>query len=410
MERRSVRMAQAPLPSGDPAPQAPRRSAHRRAARIGGLAALTLAALSGVIALGGLPMPRLAPLADLLGREPGPAPGAAPADASPSAPAQSAAAVPDTDPSASVPGASAEREAPPPEQDGQAPQAVVSVEPAPEPSTPFAGGETARPVDPPPVSEAPRLAQTVPLPVARPPEFRRPGSADPSRRVDRPSRRIRATAVAPAAEDDRSFFEKLFGIERTAAPALAYTALETNPVAVAPPRRLVPTPIPAPAPVPSAGGGIAVYDISARIVTLPNGERLEAHSGLGEGLDDARYVDLRMRGPTPPGTYDLTEREQPFHGVRALRLNPVGGSAAVYGRAGLLAHTYMLGASGASNGCVSFKDYERFLQAYLRGEVQRLVVVTGRGQDAPPALASRSPSAPASSPGALGGVRVASLP
>jgi hypothetical protein len=86
-----------------------------------------------------------------------------------------------------------------------------------------------------------------------------------------------------------------------------------------------------------------------------------------------------MRGPTPPGTYDLTEREKPFHGVRALRMNPVGGSAAVHGRDGLLAHTYMLGPNGDSNGCVSFKDYNRFLQAYLKGEVQRLVVVAGSG-------------------------------
>src|SRR5215203_997872 len=95
-----------------------------------------------------------------------------------------------------------------------------------------------------------------------------------------------------------------------------------------------------------------------------------------------------MRGATPPGTYELTERERLFHGVRAIRLNPVGGSAAIYGRDGILAHTYMLGPNGDSNGCVSFKNYDRFLQAYLRGEVKRLVVVTGRGQDRLPTLAS----------------------
>lgn len=53
------------------------------------------------------------------------------------------------------------------------------------------------------------------------------------------------------------------------------------------------------------------------------------------------------------------------------------GSAAIHGRAGLLAHTYMLGPNGDSNGCISFKDYNRFLQAFLRGEVRRLVVVAG---------------------------------
>ena len=82
-----------------------------------------------------------------------------------------------------------------------------------------------------------------------------------------------------------------------------------------------------------------------------------------------------MRGPTPPHIYDITEREALFHGVQALRLNPVGGSGAIYGRVGLLAHPYMLGPRGDSNGCVSVKDYNRLLQAYRRGEVRRLVVV-----------------------------------
>jgi hypothetical protein len=82
-----------------------------------------------------------------------------------------------------------------------------------------------------------------------------------------------------------------------------------------------------------------------------------------------------MEGPIPPHTYDLVEREAPFHGVRAIRLNPVGGSQAIHGRAGLLAHHYLMGPRGDSNGCLSIKDYERFLQAYLRGEIRRLVVV-----------------------------------
>src|SRR6516165_6901291 len=40
-----------------------------------------------------------------------------------------------------------------------------------------------------------------------------------------------------------------------------------------------------------------------------------------------------------------------FHGVRAIRLSPIDGSR-MYGRAGILAHPYMLGANGQSNGCV----------------------------------------------------------
>jgi hypothetical protein len=46
-----------------------------------------------------------------------------------------------------------------------------------------------------------------------------------------------------------------------------------------------------------------------------------------------------------------------------------------FGRAGILAHPYMLGPNGQSNGCVSFSDYPTFLDAFLNGETNRLVVV-----------------------------------
>jgi hypothetical protein len=93
-------------------------------------------------------------------------------------------------------------------------------------------------------------------------------------------------------------------------------------------------------------------------------------------LDDPRHVRERMRGATPPHLYDLALREQLFHGVPALRLKPVGGEEAIYGRSGLLAHTYMLGPNGDSNGCVSFRDYEAFLDAYESHKITRLAVVT----------------------------------
>jgi hypothetical protein len=118
----------------------------------------------------------------------------------------------------------------------------------------------------------------------------------------------------------------------------------------------------------------AVYDISAHTVYLPNGTRLEAHSGFGAKLDDPRFVRERMRGATPPSVYELALRETPFHGVRALRLKPTDGGK-VFGRTGLLAHTYMLGPKGDSNGCVVFKDYSVFLQAFEAGELKRLAVV-----------------------------------
>ena len=53
----------------------------------------------------------------------------------------------------------------------------------------------------------------------------------------------------------------------------------------------------------------------------------------------------------------------------------MGGAGAIYGRAGLLTHTYLLGPNGDSNGCVSFKDYDAFLRAYKAGKVKRMVVV-----------------------------------
>jgi hypothetical protein len=121
-------------------------------------------------------------------------------------------------------------------------------------------------------------------------------------------------------------------------------------------------------------GRTAIYDITARTVYLPSGRRLEAHSGFGDLMDNPRYVHVRMQGATPPNVYSLTLRERLFHGVRAVRLNPVDDSR-MYGRAGILAHPYMLGANGQSNGCVSLSDYPEFLKAFLRGEVTRLVVV-----------------------------------
>ena len=126
----------------------------------------------------------------------------------------------------------------------------------------------------------------------------------------------------------------------------------------------------------SPGEGTAIYDIEAKTVYLPSGERLEAHSGLGQMRDNPRYVNRKNTGPTPPETYNLTYRESLFHGVQALRLTPATG-ARVYGRDGLLAHTYMLrGGRGESNGCVVFKDYSRFLAAFRRGEIKRLKVVS----------------------------------
>jgi Protein of unknown function (DUF2778) len=136
--------------------------------------------------------------------------------------------------------------------------------------------------------------------------------------------------------------------------------------------------------VPMRDSHTAIYDIVAHTVYMPDGERLEAHSGLGRFLDDPHYASQKARGPTPPNTYDLTLRSGIFHGVQAIRLNPVSDSK-MFGRDGILAHTYMLGPSGQSFGCVSFKHYDAFLHAFLHGEVNRMVVVPHL-QEPPPGV------------------------
>jgi Protein of unknown function (DUF2778) len=133
------------------------------------------------------------------------------------------------------------------------------------------------------------------------------------------------------------------------------------------------------------GAGIAIYDIERGKVYLPDGEVLEAHSGIGRMRDNPAFVSWRNRGPTPPQIYDLTLRERPFLGVEAIRLTPVGGDAAVFGRVGFLAHTYMLRRPGDSNGCVVFKEYHRFLAAFKKGQIKRLVVVR-RLREAPASI------------------------
>ena len=171
--------------------------------------------------------------------------------------------------------------------------------------------------------------------------------------------RNRAAAATPAAEE-QSIFEKLFGKPKLV--ALAYAAPDDAGLAM-------------PNIVARYDRQTAVYDISAKTVYLPDGRRLEAHSGFGSFLDDPHHADLKMRGVTPSNIYDLELRENLFHGVRALRLIPED-EQKVFGRSGFLAHTFMLGPNGDSNGCVSFRDYDVFLQAYLNHEITRLAVVS----------------------------------
>jgi hypothetical protein len=178
----------------------------------------------------------------------------------------------------------------------------------------------------------------------------------------------KATVLALISSNKNSLFNKLFGKSRPEGPTLAYASADGGIASDARSTILFDG-------MPKYDQWTAVYDISARKVYMPDGTELEAHSGLGTRMDDPRNVHVKMHGATPPHVYDLTPREALFHGVEALRLTPVGGQGRIFGRTGLLAHTYMLGPRGDSNGCVSFKNYAAFLQAYKKGLVKRMVVV-----------------------------------
>src|SRR5690606_11491621 len=119
-------------------------------------------------------------------------------------------------------------------------------------------------------------------------------------------------------------------------------------------------------------------------------------------MDDPRHIKVRMRGPTPPNVYVLTERERLFHGVRAVRLNPVYEDR-MFGRDGMLAHSYLLGPNGQSNGCVSFKDYQKFLTGFLDGKVDKMVVVADLKGQSWKSAAMQADGIPASSRRYAGG-------
>ncbi len=184
------------------------------------------------------------------------------------------------------------------------------------------------------------------------------------------AQRAKNAILSIASGERQSITEKLWGKGSSRSPVLAYASADASVTgSIGRPQN------------PALGGSApyerdtAVYDISAHMVYLPDGTRLEAHSGLGAKLDDPGSANVHMRGVTPPHIYELKPRESLFHGVPALRLNPVGGEDAIYGRSGLLAHTYMLGPNGDSNGCVSFKDYNAFLNAYHNQGIRHLAVV-----------------------------------
>jgi Protein of unknown function (DUF2778) len=241
--------------------------------------------------------------------------------------------------------------------------APQSVEPSPPAETPKLA-EAARPKEAP--SAPVQVAAIAPPRATEARPAKNPGAA-----VRDMAQRAKAAVMSVAAGGKPSIVEKLWGKPQSPTSLLAYASADASATGSIGQSQN-----------PALGGtqplydrSTAVYDISARTVYLPDGSRLEAHSGLGSKLDDPRYVHVKMQGATPPHVYELTPREALFHGVPALRLTPIGGEDAIFGRRGLLAHTYMLGPNGDSNGCVSFKDYNAFLNAYRNHGIKRLAVV-----------------------------------
>lgn len=222
--------------------------------------------------------------------------------------------------------------------------------------------------------------------------------------IRRPPANALAMAIAPSAQPKPAMKPAVAAVEEEeeAPKALAFARPE-NPMKEAPAKTV---------PWPDRGGNsmkVAVYDISNGVVHMPSGERLEAHSGIGEMRDNPKYTHVKMRGPTPPGTYRLSMREKLFHGVAAIRLTPTDGINPL-GRTGLLAHSYLLRTRGDSHGCVAFANYDKFLRAFQRGEITHMVIVDRHngtipaaalrklnlrgGSSAPASTASASDSAP----------------
>ncbi|MGK9050509.1 DUF2778 domain-containing protein [Neorhizobium petrolearium] len=198
------------------------------------------------------------------------------------------------------------------------------------------------------------------LPKAGPLPVIRPSTATADAKPAKPNALAAIAAVAPqkpgrTGDDDKP-------------TALAF-AKPDNPM-----RETPAAPAPSAPSWPGIGAKVAVYDISNAVVHLPNGTRLEAHSGIGSMRDNPKFTHVKMRGPTPPGTYKLSMREKLFHGVAAIRLTPVDGKAP-QGRTGLLAHSFLLRVRGDSHGCVAFAEYDRFLKAFQRGEITHMVIV-----------------------------------
>src|SRR5438046_7796529 len=136
------------------------------------------------------------------------------------------------------------------------------------------------------------------------------------------AQRAKAAVMSIASNDKQTMVEKLWGKQPAQNSLLAFASADAS---------VTGSIIDTRSQNPMMGGAppydrqTAVYDIAAKTVYLPDGTRLEAHSGLGATMDDVRYSQVRIAGATPPRIYELKPRSGSVAGLRALRLTAVGG-------------------------------------------------------------------------------------
>ena len=126
-------------------------------------------------------------------------------------------------------------------------------------------------------------------------------------------RAARTAAVAPAAPKRSAGQYQLASLSETPLPP-AYASVDSGtknsaindlilkklaPRDPAPQEASTQDAAPSDAPAGPDTSHTAIYDITAHVVYMPDGRRLEAHSGLGEHLDDPHSINLKSRGPTP---------------------------------------------------------------------------------------------------------------
>src|SRR5579863_6581222 len=144
------------------------------------------------------------------------------------------------------------------------------------------------------------LVQNVPLPAPRPADLNFSPSHGQPHAHNRVAEQQTTTTVAaaPSTDSNGNFFDKIFGNggqqqQQPAGPALAYASPDVGGLG----GLLGGTTQKPVINVASYGQATAVYDIATHSVYMPDGSVLEAHSGLGDSMDDPRSVAEKMRGP-----------------------------------------------------------------------------------------------------------------